>query len=164
MPTFDVIGGAPKAVPHFQVAVNGQLSVAAARFCKHILLGAVLPLASVVLPGCSGAGDTTAVQGKVTYNGKSVTNGVINFRTQGAPPKGGVIKPDGTYSYDLPPGQYQVRIDTAPAMPTGWKEGDPPPKLPPRQVPEKYASYGTSGLTANITGEEDPQTVDFTLP
>jgi hypothetical protein len=118
---------------------------------------------SLCLAGCSGGGDTTSVEGKVTYNGQPVTTGLINFMPKnGGRPLGGGINADGTYSFDLPPGEYQVRIDAPAPLPEGYKEGDPMPNLPPL-VPEMYANYNTSGLTATVTGE-GAQTIDFDLP
>jgi hypothetical protein len=37
------------------------------------------------------------------------------------------------------------------------------PELGPRPVPEKYASFNSSGLTASVQ-PGDAQTIDFTLP
>jgi hypothetical protein len=113
--------------------------------------------------GCARGPDTTTVTGKVSYEGKAVANALINFQAQGARPLGGSTQSDGTYSFDLPPGAYQVRIDAPAPLPAGWKEGDPAPPPAPRLVPEKYASYTTSGLTATIN-DSGTQTVDFTLP
>ena len=76
--------------------------------------------------------------------------GVINFQATGSRPLGGGINADGTYSLELPPGNYLVRIDAPPAFPPGYKEGDPLPRLGPRLVPEKYASFTSSGLTATV--------------
>jgi hypothetical protein len=123
---------------------------------------ALLALPLLVAAGCGG-GDPT-VSGKITFNGKPVTDGIINFQAKGSKPLGGGINSDGMYTFELPPGEYQVRIDAPPPYPPGWKEGDPLPPLGPRPVPEKYASFNSSGLKANITGNEDPQTVDFVLP
>jgi hypothetical protein len=114
--------------------------------------------------GCGDGENTTTVTGKISFNGQPVTSGIINFLPDGGRPLGGGINADSTFSFELPPGNYQVRIDSPPPYPEGWKEGQPPPKLPPRQVPEKYANFNSSGLTANITGNDDPQTVDFALP
>jgi hypothetical protein len=133
------------------------------RNCFHAVL-ALLGLSVVSLVGCGDGNNTTTVSGTISFNGKPITSGVINFLAQGARPQGGGINADGSYSFELPPGEYQVRIDTPQPLPEGWKEGQPLPKLPPRQVPEKYASFNSSGLKANITGNEDPQTVDFKLP
>jgi hypothetical protein len=114
--------------------------------------------------GCGpGGSDVTTVRGKITVNGAAVSGGLINFLAAGARPAGGGINADGTYEFDLPPGEYQVRIDTPPALPAGYKEGDPLPVLPPRQVPEKYASFATSGLTAKVAAQGE-QTIDFSLP
>jgi hypothetical protein len=116
-------------------------------------------LATIV--GCGGGGGST-VQGKVTYKGAPVTSGLINFKGSGAQPLGGALKEDGSYEFMLPAGSYQVRIDAPPVMPAGLKEGDPIPKLGPRLAPEKYADYGSSGLTLEVT-EESPQQHDFVL-
>lgn len=123
-------------------------------------------LTAVVLlsVGCSDKSDTITVEGKISFNGTPVTSGVINFQPVNGQPMGGGVNSDGTYSYEVPPGEYKVRIDSPPAVPAEWKEGQPLPKLDARLVPGKYASYTTSGLTANITGEEDPQAIDFILP
>lgn len=116
------------------------------------------------MAGCSGDGpETTAVQGKITIEGRPVTHGLINFLAEGGRPVGGGIQPDGTYSFDIPPGQYRVRIDAGPLIPESWKEGEPMPNLGPRLVPEKFASYEMSGLAASV-GSESPQQLDFKLP
>jgi hypothetical protein len=126
---------------------------------------AALVLAIAVLTGCGdGGGATTSVQGKITYEGKPVTTGVINFQPARGQPLGGGIQADGSYAFDLPPGDYRVRIDAPPAVPAGYKEGGPVPKLPPRLVPERYADYNTSDLTATVSGEERSQSIDFVLP
>jgi hypothetical protein len=123
----------------------------------------VVSLAILFFAGCGGGPDTTTVSGKVSFEGKPVGDAVINFQARGAKPLGGATNSDGTYSFDLPAGEYQVRIDAPAPLPPGWKEGDPEPPPAPRAVPEKYASYGTSGLTATVT-DGGSQTVDFSLP
>ncbi len=130
---------------------------------SRVALGHLL-LSLAVFVGCGGRENTTTVNGTISFNRKPVTSGIINFLPRGGRPLGGGINSDGTFSFELPPGEYQVRIDTPSPLPDGWKEGQPLPTLPPRQVPEKYASFNSSGLTANITGAEDPQSVDFILP
>lgn len=127
-----------------------------------LISAGVLVLLAISLVGC-GSGDSGAkVQGKVTYNGKPVTSGLINFKGSRTQPYGGALKPDGTFEFELPVDDYQVRIDAPPEMPAGLKEGDPIPKLGPRLAPEKYAGFNTSGLTAKVTGES-PQQLNFDL-
>jgi hypothetical protein len=123
-------------------------------------------LALILLALTSGCGDgvaTTTVQGKITFNEKPVTFGVINFKPAQGQPLGGELNADGSYEFELPPGEYQVRIDSPPRMPEGYKEGDPLPKLEPGQVPAQYANFATSGLTA-VIGGDSPQQLDFALP
>jgi hypothetical protein len=124
----------------------------------------VLLMGSLILPGCGNGPSTVAVTGKVTYQGKPVVDGLINFRANGQPLLGGSTNADGAYEFDLPVATYQVRIETPPKLPQGWKEGDPPPKMGPRQVPEKFGSFSTSGLTATVTDEAGSQEVNFNLP
>jgi hypothetical protein len=113
--------------------------------------------------GCGGgAGNSTTVRGTISYNGKPVTFGAINFFRAGTRPLGGAINSDGSYECQLPLGEYQVRVDTPPPLPPNYKEGDPIPQTP-RPVPEKYASFATSELKATITAES-PQQLDFVLP
>jgi hypothetical protein len=122
----------------------------------------IIAAASVLCGGCGGD-DTPTIRGSISYNGTPATHGVINFAVSGQRPYGGPINPDGTYEAKIPPGEYQVRIDAPPLVPEGVKEGDPLPALPPRLIPEQYADYGTSGLTATVKAGED-QTIDFPLP
>ena len=126
------------------------------------ILKVVLLVGVSALAGCSAGSDATAVSGKITVNGTPLSRGVINFQLAGRRPLGGGIGSDGSYSVELPPGEYQVRIDAPPELPPGYKEGDPLPKLGPRHVPEKYASFNSSGLTATVTDERS-QTINFDL-
>lgn len=139
-------------------------------FRSHLwLVRSYLPVALVIflLPlgtGCDGSsGGGATVSGKITFEGKPVTSGLINFMPPKGRPLGGGIQPDGTYHFQLPAGHYQVRIDTPPAMPKGWKEGDPPPKLAKRKVPLKYGGYQSSGLSADVNDQKKSQTIDFEL-
>jgi hypothetical protein len=118
----------------------------------------------LLLAGCGGeGGDATVVRGTITYEGKPATHGAINIAQPGQRPFGGAINSDGTFEFEAPPGEYEVRIDVPPLIPEGAKEGDPLPKLEPRLIPEKYADFKSSGLTLSV-GSESPQQQDFTLP
>lgn len=123
---------------------------------------AVLAVAALMLAGCGGGDATATLRGVVTMNGKPVTSGGIFFLKAGGSPLGGPIAADGTYEYSLPPGEYQVRIDAPAPIPANHRDGDPIPQLP-RLVPEKFASFLSSGLTAVVT-DESPAKVDFALP
>jgi hypothetical protein len=130
--------------------------------------------ATAFLTGCGDGESTTTVQGTITFNDKPVTTGLINFMPSQGKPLGGDIQSDGTYSFDLPPGEYKVRIDSPPPIPAGLQEGSavtsntpslPGPSAKPGQgqVPPQFASYDTSGLTLTV-GDESPQQHDIKLP
>ena len=121
-------------------------------------------LLAAAAAGCSGDGPSTLVQGRVSFDGKPVAGGLINFQSAQGQPLGGPIQADGTFEFALPPGDYKVRIDTPGEVPPGWKEGDPPPKLGPRQVPLRYARFSTSRLRLSVSGDVDTQQADFELP
>jgi hypothetical protein len=129
---------------------------------RHPLL--LVALFSSSLVGCNRGWATKNVSGAIAYQNKPVTSGVINFLPEKGRPLGGGIESDGTYSVKLPPGKYQVRIDAPAPPPAGFKEGMPMPKLTPPLVPEKYANFASSGLTATIEEQGSSQQVDFKLP
>jgi hypothetical protein len=112
------------------------------------------------LAGCGSGEAGTKVSGKVTFNGQPVTSGLINFLAAGGRPLGGAIQPAGTYEFTLPAGEYQVRVDAPGELqpaPAGQE-----PVMGPRLVPEKFASFASSGLTATVENN-GPQTIDFDL-
>lgn len=127
-----------------------------------------MTLTAVVTPGCGdGAGEPT-VYGVVTYEGEPVTSGLINFLSPGGKPLGGALQPDGSYEVRLPPGDYQVRIDSpeefAPAQLDPQGRPLPPEVIKPRQVPLKFAGFESSGLKASVADEPARQQLDFKLP
>jgi len=122
--------------------------------------------------GCGGSGAGLAVvKGKVTYKGKPVPNGTINFLpTDGNKPSAtGEIQPDGSYSLktfvtNRPGegaviGQHKVVIVAMVDMASRLPEERIP--LPPPIVPVKYTSPATSDLTANVEDKEN--VIDFDL-
>lgn len=131
------------------------------RFCQAF---APMAFAIIFLCGCGGKAVTKTVSGSVSYQNKPVISGSINFLAAKSRPLGCGIESDGTYSVKLPPGEYQVRIDAPAPLPEGFKEGMPLPKAAPPLVPEKYANFVSSGLTATISDGSGSQQVDFKLP
>jgi hypothetical protein len=146
-----------------------------------------LPLALLLLSGCSGTSKNSTVSGKVTYKGQPVTGGTLTLHpTDG---KGGSfppipIKPDGTFmTTDVPAGSWQVAIETESikGMPTGGYNAKPPqgqkppdgaaPKMPeidtsgqPKyvQIPKKYSDPKTSNLTWDIVKGKNDKTFELT--
>jgi hypothetical protein len=127
---------------------------------------------SLFVSGCSGGSHGLAVvKGKITYKGKPVPNGTVNFLPSDGnkPSATGEIQPDGSYSLktfvsNRPSdgaviGQHKVVIVAMADMASILPEQRTP--LPPPIVPVKYTSPATSDLTANVENKEN--TIDFDL-
>ncbi len=124
----------------------------------------VFPALLFLCVGCSSEPLMIQVEGTVTYQGKPLTNGMINFEPID-PEKGdwsasGLIGPDGRYRLrtrkpgdGIAPGSYRVavRSDREPA-------GSGASAIPP-----EYESADRSPLTAEVTPTPANQTIDFAL-
>jgi hypothetical protein len=123
-------------------------------------------------------GQRYAVHGVVTYNGEPVPNGSVSFMTDAPGGRSGSadIKPDGSYSATtlttgdgLLPGKYNVAVNSVEVdmkdvvgKPGGLYRTDLIKKAPKkRNVPKKYASPVTSGLTVEV--KQDAVKFDITL-
>ena len=112
------------------------------------------------LAGCSGGPATGSVAGKVTLEGKPLTPAtVVLINEQTGAGASAALDETGTYRIDaVPLGDYQVAIQP------------PPPPAPhemswaaptPTEIPAKYKTAATSGLSATVkTGENR---ADFAL-
>jgi hypothetical protein len=129
-----------------------------------VLPAAVLALAA----GCGGRGD---VSGKVTYQGKPLVWGTVQFEGSDGLVKQGNINSDGTYSVrEVATGEAQVAVSSINPKSSDFQprqaEGRPPP--PPRPevkgwfpIPDKYDTPHKSGLVYTI--KSGPNTIDIDL-
>ena len=140
------------------------------------LLAAVLMTTFV---GCGPKRPAAApVRGKITFQGKPVTEGQITFHPEHGRPAIGAIGTDGTYRLTTfksddgaEPGNYRVTIDatrvTGGTQPKSFRDEmrnmnkGIVPKIE-RLVPEKYSRPETSPLTAEV--KQDQNTIDFDIP
>jgi hypothetical protein len=127
-----------------------------------------LALSIIILSGCSKPGpQLIEVRGKVTYQGKPVTQGSISFSPKssaigGLRPAQGGIKSDGSFEMQsLPgkkgvqPGEYLVAINSY----TGsFIEGDVV-----YIVPKRFSEASSSGLTVTLPKEENSVEKNFDL-
>jgi hypothetical protein len=67
----------------------------------------------------------------------------------------------GTYSTQLPPGDYTVTVSYTEPLPEGFKEGDPTPK-PKFVLPPEYTTRARSKLTATVS-EDSGAPINFEL-
>lgn len=137
-------------------------------------LGVVFSLAIVVglITGCGSGGQGLApVKGKVTYKGKPVPNGTVNFNPvdTGKPSASGKIQPDGTYTLETyvgtrpSPGAI-IGAHKVVIVAMQDQEGLLPEQraaLPPPIVPSKYTHPNTTDLTAQVENKENVIEIDL---
>lgn len=120
-----------------------------------------------LLAGCGDKGPKTAVvHGTVTYKGKPVPNGSINFVPADGPAATGEIRSDGSYRLTTFRkgdgailGTHKVVIVAMQDQSGQAVEAYTP--LPPPIVPVKYTSLATTDLTAEVKDQEN--TINFDL-
>lgn len=115
--------------------------------------------------GCT-SGDGAAryqVSGKVTFQGQPVERGEITFDTGAGQVNSSQLGSGGSYSLELPAGDYKVFI--APPLTEGKGTPDSPPDMIPdptvKNIPKKYWVQETSRLTAQVA--KDKREFDFDL-
>ena len=132
------------------------------------LLAALLALAAT-LSGCAPREVLGRITGKVTFQGQPVPEGVVLFRNrEKAVYMTAELKPDGSYvvrratGEGLPPGSYEVMINP-PLEDAPMGPALEPPKIKPYpNIPQKYRSYESSGLSVTVHEGENPFDVEMT--
>jgi hypothetical protein len=111
--------------------------------------------------GCGEKSTAVAVDGNVTYQGKTFDNGSITFYPAAGRPVNTPITADGAYAVELEPGEYVVGVNYSEPLPPGFKEGDPVP--PPKFViPPEYSTRAKSKLSATVAADQS-EPIDFKL-
>jgi hypothetical protein len=125
----------------------------------------VLTVSLVITPAaCSSQKPTGEVQGRVTYKGVPLPEGIVLFLAEDRRQDIGLIRHDGTYVVEHAPiGLNKVSVQTSPplpplgpallranepekkGLPTGYKS--PVQAVP---IPARYANTDTSGLTFSV--------------
>lgn len=134
----------------------------------HIRMAMLLMVLACLGCGAGNSLDLQAVSGSVTFDGKPLEQGSIQFVPQDNATGllSGALITAGTYSIPqdkgLPPGKYTVRISSAdrssnaPASPPGMESSVPAKE----RIPARYNAE--SQLTAEVTAGGD-NTFDFPL-
>lgn len=119
----------------------------------------------VLLCGCGGKKglETAPVTGEVLYNGKPLPYGSVSFRPQAGSPATGEIQSNGSFQLSTYSdgdgailGTHAVLVnatdlDAGTAAPAQAGMEAPVPKS---LIPEKYMSFSTSGITAEVKAGE----------
>jgi len=129
----------------------------------------LLPVVCLLLSGCGSGEVRGRVAGKVTFQGQPVSEGIVVFAND----QQGVhmtadLKSDGSYQIltakgaGLPLGTYAVSVcPPLPNVVTGVF-GKPPVKKPYPNIPAKYRSPKTSGLTLTVAQGENAFDINMT--
>ena len=132
----------------------------------------IAALAICTVAGCGGGvdrGPLGTLEGTVTFEGTPLTEGMIYLKMpDGKGAGGGEIGADGTFVIaggavgGIPTGTYTVWF-APPMVEVSRGENEAPDEQPKEMpnMPEKYRSASTSGLTVEIT--EGSNTKDFDL-
>jgi hypothetical protein len=126
----------------------------------------------VAIVGCQGDPEIGVVRGTVKLKGQPITSGTITM--EGGPSQISLMAPigaDGTYemkTHDaggLPPGSYKVAVSDQRiaegdlvVLATDVKKA----QSPGPNIPQKYRTIETSGLTAEVKSGDNPP-FDFDL-
>ena len=122
--------------------------------CFRAVAAALLASAAV---GCAGRGN---VSGKVSYQGKPLVWGTVQFEGSDGVVKHGNIQPDGTYTVEgVATGPAKLAVSSVNPQSSDFqpiqREGMPP--RPPRpevkgwfRIPNKYETTFNSGLTYTV--------------
>jgi hypothetical protein len=123
---------------------------------------------AAVTAGCGGEASGIAkvvVQGAVTLDGQPIANGEVRFYpAQGThgPVSGGAVR-DGKYVAQgrggVPVGKHTVEILAY--RPAATRSANPEGGPAEQYLPKKFNEQ--TELTAEITGDENPATLDFAL-
>jgi hypothetical protein len=125
-------------------------------------------LLALVAVGCQSKGD---VAGKVTFNGKPLVYGTVLLEGSDGPPVQAKIQGDGSYSArGLPVGEVRIAVNSPDPKSVGShtrfkdpaKQPPPPPDVPGWfEIPQKYSTTTTSGLTRPITGGSNEVNIEL---
>jgi hypothetical protein len=125
-------------------------------------------LLSLAALGCSGRGD---VSGKVTYQGKTVVFGTVQFEGSDGMMRQANIASDGSYAVSgVATGEAKVAVSSqnpksSDFVPMQREGGKPPPPRPDVPgwfpIPEKYDTTFKSGLSYPIKRGENKIGIDL---
>lgn len=121
----------------------------------------------LLVSGCGGGNglETAPATGQVTLNGQPLPYGAVSFRPKAGSPATGEIQADGSFTLTTYRngdgaivGAHEVLVSATEAHAGTAKPVDPGMEapIPKSLIPEKYASFSTSGITAEVKpGEQN---------
>jgi hypothetical protein len=116
----------------------------------------------LLIAGCGDDATNRSITGTVTRGGRPLPKCVVQFFPAAGQTVVATIDDSGKYLVELPPGDYEVTINTNSGLPPGWKEGD----LIPQQelvIPVEYTTRARTPLKATVAADQT-EPIDFVLP
>jgi len=127
----------------------------------------LLPLLAFMC-GCGGS-NMGQVSGRVTYNGKPIAPGIIQFYPENGPMAFGGLDANGRFTLTTKtPGDGAVagphRVCIMPFIPGAGEMGTGKPEfdMDPKNIPQKYRSRETTPLKADVVADKHIE-VEFEL-
>lgn len=122
--------------------------------CFHGLVAVMV----IGVPACSDKSvKKVTVSGTISYQGRRIPSGMLQFVGPNGAYSAAVIQPDGTFIItDVVLGEVKVGVLEAPRRSGSSSSGEKPvpgPKAAPASLPDKFRNPETSGLKYTITSE-----------
>ncbi|EAQ78508.1 hypothetical protein [Blastopirellula marina] len=113
--------------------------------------------------GCGQPDVGSDVQGKVTFDGKSVDGGVVLFNPLNAdlPPIRANIQSDGAYQLKAEPAEYKVIVKWYEKQSSDIQAEDPRYQEPKLLTPKEYTSLQTTPLQFKVVKEKEVIDLDL---
>lgn len=132
-------------------------------FVNRVGLAVLLTACLVCAAGCGRRPTLVPVSGRVTLDGKPLEFGSVMIQPTAGPAARGTIRPDGGFTVGtFAPGDGAI-VGPATVRVACYEQqrpGAPPPQgelaLGKSLIPEKYAQFETSGLTATVAAGMAP--------
>jgi hypothetical protein len=137
----------------------------------------IILTAGLVIPSaCTSSKPTALVEGRVSYKGAPLPEGVVLFLAEDRRQDIGSINPDGTYVVKQAPlGRNKISVQTLPRLPESGaavrvrnepeKKGAPTGDKSPAHsvsIPARYANTDTSGLTFTVQEGSNRYDIELT--
>jgi hypothetical protein len=130
--------------------------------------GIAIAFLTLAALGCGGRGD---VSGKVTYQGKALVFGTVQFEASDGTIKQANIEPDGSYVIPgVPVGEAKVAVSSENPKSSNFqplqREGQPPPKPLPEvkgwfPIPSGYQDLSKAKLTYTVKSGKNTYDIDL---
>ena len=132
---------------------------------KHLLPRYLLLVlvCSCGLTGCQESRTLTVVTGVVAHQESALTRGSLRFYGTDKRPIGSAIQSDGSYTVELPPGDYRVSVSYPPPPPKEGEQFEENPSRSTKTIPAKFTQPNTSGLEVSVGASPEQVTYNITL-